>query len=83
MVIDYWKLNDITVPNKYYMPDTRTELDKLKGKWLFSKFNIKNGYHNILIDPKDRYKAAFKIPIGSYILNIMTFSLKNALSVFQ
>jgi hypothetical protein len=59
------------------------ELDKLKDKRLFSKFDIKDGYHNILIDPKDQHKAAFKTPIGSYIPKVMTFGLKNAPSVFQ
>jgi hypothetical protein len=82
-VIDYQKLNDITVSNKYYMLDTRTELDKLKGKRLFSKFDIKDGYHNILIDPKDQHKAAFKTSIGSYIPKVITFGLKNTPSVFQ
>jgi hypothetical protein len=53
LVVDYHKLNEITVPDKYYMPDTRVELDKLKGKHLFSKFDIKDGYHNILIEEKD------------------------------
>jgi hypothetical protein len=83
MVINYQKLNNITVSDKYYMPDTQTKLDKLKGKCLFSKFNIKDSYHNILIDPKDWHKAAFKTPIGSYIPKVMTFGLKNAPSVFQ
>jgi hypothetical protein len=53
LVVDYQKLNAMTVPDKYYMPDTRVELDKLKGKKLFSKFDIKDRYHNILIKPKD------------------------------
>jgi hypothetical protein len=65
------------------MPDTRVELDKLKGKKLFSKFDIKDGYHNILIKPKDRHKAAFKTPSGTYIPKVMTFGLRNAPSVFQ
>jgi hypothetical protein len=53
LVVDYRKLNTLTILDKYYMPDTQVELDKLKGKKLFSKFNIKDGYHNILIKPKD------------------------------
>ena len=53
LVVDYRKLNAMTVPDKYHMPDTRVELDKLKGKQLFSKFDIKDGYHNILIEEKD------------------------------
>ena len=65
------------------MPDTRVELDKLKGKKLFSKFNIKDGYHNIQIESRDRHKAAFKTPLGTYIPKVMTFGLRNTPSVFQ
>jgi hypothetical protein len=41
-MVDYQKLNAMTVLDKYYMLDTRVELDKLKGKKLFSKFDIKD-----------------------------------------
>jgi hypothetical protein len=81
--MDYQKLNTITIPDKYYMPDMQVKLDKLKGKKLFSKFDIKDGYHNILIEPKDRHKGAFKTRLGTYIPKVMTFGLCNAPSVFQ
>ena len=60
MVVKYWKLNEMTVSEKYYMLDTDTELNKLKGKGLFLKLNIKDGYYNMLIDPKDWHKAGLK-----------------------
>jgi hypothetical protein len=83
LVVNYHKLNAMTVLDKYYMPDTRVELNKLKGTCLFSKFDIKDGYHNILIEAKDRHKAAFKTPLGTYILEVMTFGLQNTPLVFQ
>jgi len=49
------------------MPNIHTKLNKLKGKKLFSKFNIKDRYYKILIDPKDRHTATFKTLLSLYI----------------
>ena len=65
------------------MPNVQVELNKLKGKHLFTKFNICAGYNNILMDPNDAHKAAFKTPLGTYIPKVMTFRLSGASSVFQ
>jgi hypothetical protein len=47
LVVDYRKLNDITIKDHYPMPNVQTELDKLKGKHLFTKFDVQAGYNNI------------------------------------
>jgi hypothetical protein len=47
LVVDYCKLNDITIKDHYPMPNVQTELDKLKGKHLFTKFDKQAGYNNI------------------------------------
>jgi hypothetical protein len=83
LVVDYRKLNDITKKDHYPMPNVQIELDKLKGKGLFTKFDVRAGYNNILIEPEDTQKAAFKTPLGTYIPKVMTFGLTNAPSVFQ
>jgi hypothetical protein len=83
LVVDYHKLNDITIKDHYPMPNVQTELDKLKGKHLFTKFDVRAGYNNIQIQPEDAYKAAFKTPLGTYVLKVMPFGLTNAPSVFQ
>ena len=83
LVVDYQKLNDVIEKDHYPMPNIQVELDKLKGKTLFMKFNMHAGYNNILMDPKDAYKAAFKTPLETYIPKVMTFSLSGAPSVFQ
>jgi site-specific DNA-adenine methylase len=44
---------------------------------------MKNGFGQIQIDEKDRYKTAFTVPFGHYEWNVMPFGLKNALSEFQ
>src|SRR5579863_6403184 len=83
LVVDYHKLNDITVKDHYPMPNVQVKLDKLKGKRLFTKFDVRAGYNNILIEPEDAHKAAFKTPLGTYVPKVMTFGLSNAPSVFQ
>jgi hypothetical protein len=83
LVVDYRKLNDITVKDHYPMPNIQMELDKLKGKHLFTKFDVRAGYNNIRIEDDDAYKAAFKTPLGTYVPKVMPFGLTNAPSVFQ
>jgi hypothetical protein len=65
------------------MPNVQIELDKLKGKGLFTKFDVQAGYNNIWIEPEDVQKAVFKMPLGTYVPKVMTFGLTNAPSVFQ
>src|SRR5260221_75984 len=83
LVVDYRKLNEITERDYYPMPNVQVELDKLKGMGLFTKFDVRAGYNNILIEPEDAHKAAFKTPLGTYVPKVMTFGLTNAPSVFQ
>ena len=83
LVVNYRKLNEVTVKDHYPMPNVQVELDKLKGKRLFTKFDVCAGYNNILIEPEDAHKAAFKTPLGTYMPKVMTFGLTNAPSVFQ
>jgi hypothetical protein len=83
MVIDYCKLNDLTKKDYYPLPNLYTELEKLFKHKLFSKFDVWAGYNNIRIAEQDQYKAAFKTPLGTFILTVMTFRFCNALSIFQ
>src|SRR5882757_2411431 len=83
MVIDYRKLNDVTVKDFYPLPNLRIELEKLSKQHLFSKFDIRSGYNNIRIVKEDQHKAAFKTTLGTYIPTVMTFGFCNAPSIFQ
>ena len=58
-------------------------LDKLDGKKLFTKFDIRWGYNNIRIHPKDIWKVAFKTPQGLFELRVIFFGMTNMLACFQ
>ncbi len=83
MVIDYWKLNNITIKDFYPLPNLWGELEKLFTHQLFSKFNVWAGYNNICIEDEDQYKVAFKTPLSTYIPTVMMFRFCNAPTIFQ
>jgi hypothetical protein len=64
-------------------PTKKDLLQKLHSAFIFSKFDMKSGFWQIQIDPKDRYKTAFTVSFGQYEWNVMPFDLKNTPSEFQ
>src|SRR5216684_4316368 len=83
MVINYWKLNDVTIKDFYPLPNLQGGLEKLSTHQLFSKFDVQAGYNNIHIEDNDQYKATFKTPLGTFIPMVMTFGFCNAPAIFQ
>ena len=61
----------------YPIPHIEQILKSLDGKTLFTTLDIWWGYHNIWIKPEDCWKAAFKMPFGLYMPNVMFFGLMN------
>jgi hypothetical protein len=82
-VIDYHKLNDYTVKNKYPLPLIPELIARVKDAWIFSKFDIRWGYNNICIKGGDTHKAAFKTKYGLWEPTVMPFRPTNALATFQ
>lgn len=78
LVIDYRKLNEKTVNDKYPLPNITEILDKLGKSQYFTTLDLASGYHQIEMDKDDMPKTAFTTENGHYEFKRMPFGLKNA-----
>ncbi|GJT22601.1 putative reverse transcriptase domain-containing protein [Tanacetum coccineum] len=83
MCIDYCELNKLTVKNRYPLPRIDDLFDQLQGSSVYSKIDLRSGYHQLCIKEEDIPITAFRTQYGHFEFQVMQFGLTNVPAVFM
>lgn len=83
LVVDYRKLNLLTIKDKHPLPRQDDLMEKLRGAKIFTKLDLRWGYNNVRVKEGNEYETAFRTKYGTFEYLVMPFGLTNAPAVFQ
>ncbi|GJU67418.1 putative reverse transcriptase domain-containing protein [Tanacetum coccineum] len=83
MCIDYRELNKLTVKNRYLLSRIDNLFDQLQGSRVYSKIDLRSGYHQLRVREEDILKIEIRPRYGHYELQVMSFGLTNVPAVFM
>ena len=82
LCIDYRQLNQVTIKNRYPLPRIDDLFDQLRGARVYSKIDLRTGYHQLGVRDTDIPKTAFRTRYGHFEFTVMPFGLMNVLAAF-